>query len=147
MEDLFFIEGHGREVIQSIRIIPVTSLKSEQFAKYESISVVYEITTDTHHVKEDKYTTDTRYYIGSRGVERFTPHEAITYIRGHWSQESYHWVKDVVLREDACTHKNHSGSRTLGVLRTAVAKIGKTIFGSVKTFVDHFSANPKKFLK
>jgi predicted transposase YbfD/YdcC len=73
-----------------------------------------------------------------------TPHEAITYIRDHWQQESFHWVKDVVLDEDACPTKNRNGSRTLGLLRNAVVRVGRSLFGSVKTFVEHFSASPEQ---
>jgi hypothetical protein len=145
--DLFFNEGHGREEIRSIKRLPITSFNSTDFSKYEAVSVVFHVTTDVHHVKEDKFTTETRYFIGDRGVANFSAHEAITYIRDHWIQESYHWVKDVTLNEDNCRQTSNKGSRTLGILRSATAKIGKSLFGSVKTFIDHFSANPEKFTK
>ena len=145
--DLFFNEGHGREEIRSIKRLPVSVLNSHELSKYKDIAIVFSVTADVHHVKENKYTTETRYFIGGHCTEKLSAHQAITYIRDHWAQESYHWVKDVVLSEDNCHHKANKGSRTLGVLRAATAKIGKTLFGSVKTFTDNFSAKPENFIK
>lgn len=145
--DLFFNQGHGREEIRSIKSLPVNILNNDELSKYKDIAVVFSVTADVHHVKENKYTTETRYFIGSSGMEKLSAHQAITYIRDHWAQESYHWVKDVVLGEDRCHHKTNKGSRTLGILRAATAKIGKALFGSVKIFTDHFSARPQNFIK
>jgi hypothetical protein len=144
--DLFFNEGHGREEIRSIKRLPVAAFGTDDLYKYKNISVIYEVIADIHHIKENKFTTETRYFIADFGAEKLSPHEAITYIRGHWEQESYHWVKDSVLKEDGSHHKSNKGSRTLSMLRAATAKIGKTMFGSVKSFTDHFSADPKKFI-
>jgi Transposase DDE domain len=145
--DLFFNEGHGREEIRSLKSLPVIAFNSNELSKYKDIAIVFSVTADVHHVKENKYTTETRYFIGNSSMDKLSAHQAITYIRDHWAQESYHWVKDVVLGEDRCPHKTNKGSRTLGILRAATAKIGKTLFGSVKTFTDHFSARPEKFIK
>jgi predicted transposase YbfD/YdcC len=53
-------------------------------------------------------------------------------------QESYHWVKDVVLQEDNSHQKNSNGSRILSILKTQVYTIGIKLFGSVKRFTDTF---------
>ena len=146
--DLFFNEGHGREEIRSIKRAPTTAFGPvEQFAKYENAAVVFEVTADIHHVKEDLFTTETRYFLGDRWTAGLSAHEAITYIRDHWQQESYHWVKDVVLGEDSCPHKTPGGSRTLGILRAMTVRLGRSLFGSTKRFVDHFIAEPEKYSK
>jgi hypothetical protein len=146
--DLFFNEGHGREEIRSIKSVPISAFGScDLFAKYEGSSVVFEVCADNHLVKEDIYSTETRYFIGDRWAAGLTAHEAITYIRDHWQQESYHWVKDVVLGEDSCPHKSNRGSRTLGVLRSMTVRLGRSLFGSTKRFVDHFVAEPEKISK
>ncbi len=142
--DMFFNEGHGRQEIRTIKVVPIEKFNSQEFDKYEDIAVVYCVKADIRHVKEDVFTTEKRYFIGDRTAASLTTHQALTFIRDHWQQESFHWVKDVVLGEDACPTKNQKGSRTLGLLRNVVVKVGRSLFGSVKVFVDHFSSNPER---
>ena len=142
-KDLFFNEGHGRREIRTIQAVPTEEFESEEFDKYRDSAVVFKVTSQTLDVKTDKFTSDTRFFIGDEDVESLSHQEAITYIRDHWQQESYHWQKDVVLGEDQCPTKNSNGSQILGLVRSAVIKTGKSLYGSVRTFTDHFSSNPK----
>lgn len=141
--DMFFNEGHGRQEIRTIKRVAVTDFGSEEFAKYRDVAIVFQVKADVLHVKPDFLTTETRYFIGDSGAAALTPHEAITYIRDHWRQESFHWEKDAVLKEDASRMTSSNGSRALGILRNKVVQVGKILCGSVTTFVDRFSANPR----
>jgi len=141
--DMFFNEGHGRREIRTIQSLPVEEFDSEEFDKYEDISIVFKVTADIHHVKEDKFTTETRFFIANDAASNLSHHAALTYIRDHWQQESYHWCKDVVLGEDDCPTKNSNGSQTLGLVRAAVVKVGRSLFDSVQKLTDHFSSDPK----
>jgi predicted transposase YbfD/YdcC len=38
-------------------------------------------------------------------------------VRGHWSIEAMHWIRDVLYREDASTVRTRSGPRTMAALR------------------------------
>lgn len=143
-KDMFFSEGHGRREIRTIQSVLVEEFESDDFDKYEDVSIIFKVTADILHVKTDKFTTETRFFIGDDAAADLSHHEAITYIREHWEQESYHWTKDVVLGEDGCPTKNSNGSQTLGLVRAAVVKVGRTLFGSVQTFTDHFSSNPER---
>ncbi len=142
--DKFFSEGHGRQEIRTLRRVEVDAFESSEFDKYRDIAVVFQVTADVLHVKQDILTTDTRYFIGDGGAAALSMHEAATYIRDHWRQESYHWEKDAVLGEDDCPTKTANGSRALGILRGKVAHVGRSLCGSVKNFVDRFSADPKR---
>lgn len=141
--DLFFSEGHGRREIRTIQAVSIEELESDELDKYQDAAVVFKVTTQVLEVKTDKFTHETRFFIGDDAAESLSTHEAITYIRDHWQQEVYHWQKDAVLGEDKCPTKNSNGSQILGLVRAAVIKTGKSLYGSVKTFTDHFSSNPK----
>lgn len=145
--DLFYNEGHGREEIRSIKRVPVATFPTDIFSKYQDVAVVFQVINDIHHVALDKYTTEMRYFIGDSFAASLSPHEAMTYIRDHWLHECYHWVKDVVLNEDDCPQKGKSASRTMGHLRAMVVKIGMATTGSVRKFIDHFSADPQGTVK
>ena len=141
--DLFFSEGHGRQEIRTIQSLPVEEFDCDEFDKYRDVSIVFKVTADIRQVKKDIFTTETRFFIGDDAAANLSHHAALTYIRDHWQLESYHWVKDVVLGEDDCPTKNSKGSQTLGLVRAAVVKVGKSLFGSVQKFADHFSSDPK----
>jgi hypothetical protein len=139
----FTNEGHGRIEYRTIQFVPVKDFKSKEFDKYDDASIIFKVTSETYDVKKEKNTIDTRYFIGNGAAAKLSPKTALTYIRDHWQQESYHWVKDVVLEEDHCPTKSSNGSQLLGIIRATVVKVGVSLFSSVQTFIDHFSADPK----
>jgi predicted transposase YbfD/YdcC len=56
------------------------------------------------------------FYITSRLME---PHVAAEVIRGHWQVENgLHWVKDAILKEDACTTRTGNAPQNLALLRS-----------------------------
>lgn len=139
-----FTEAHGRQEIRRLKALKISNFPHiEEFSKYKNVSVVFQLVTTTYHVKEDDYTGTTRYFIGDQGALAMSLPHALAYIRHHWGIESYHWIRDAILNEDASLQKRRSGSRFLAGLRTAVHRVGMTTFGSVKKFVDHFVADPK----
>jgi Transposase DDE domain len=59
---------------------------------------------------------ETAFYISSHTAPA---EEFARIVRGHWQVENgLHWVKDVVLREDACTTRTGSAPENLGLLRS-----------------------------
>lgn len=143
-QDKFFSEGHGRQEIRTIKSIPVSTFRSSEFDKYAGIARVYFVQSEVYRPKHDDLTSEIRFFIADSGAAKLSAHEVLTYVRDHWQQESYHWVKDAVLGEDDCPTKNPNGSQTLGLMRAAVVKVGKSISGSVAKFVGHFSSSPEQ---
>ena len=143
-----FFKGHGRGETRGLKKISVSSFETpELFAKYKGVAVVFQVTRVIEKLSSGEMGKEVSYYIGGGEAAALTPREAQGYIRDHWGQESFHWVKDVVLGEDASHQKRNNGSRILGILRTSVAEVGMRLFGSTKRFVDHFSADPRKMLE
>lgn len=142
----FFEEGHGRQEIRTIRRADVKMFPEGTFSRYADVACIYEVKAQILRVKDDHFTSETRYFIADNEAARLSPIEALTYIRDHWEQESYHWVKDVVLGEDRSAQKTAAGSRMLGVLRQVVYRLGYAACRSVRRFLDIFSADPAKEL-
>ena len=143
-----FFKGHGRGEARGLKRISVSSFGTPAlFAKYEGVAVVFQVTRVIEQLSTGEMGTEKSYYIGGVAAAALTPRQAQGYIRDHWGQESFHWVKDVVLGEDASHQKRNNGSRILGILRTSVAEVGMRLFGSTKRFVDYFSADPRKMLE
>ena len=48
------------------------------------------------------------------------------------------------LDEDGCHLKDNNGSRVLGIIRSAVIKIGSRAYSSVQDFLNDFATEPRK---
>lgn len=66
--------------------------------------------------------------------------------RGHWGIENrLHWVKDVVLGEDACRVRSGRGPQILSGLRNAALRLlHKNGLGQVASALRHLAAFPTK---
>jgi predicted transposase YbfD/YdcC len=141
-----YSEGHGRQEIRKLKKLDLIKLNSIEYNKYVGAKVAYKIETRIKYVKDDKFTYEDRFFIADDVVSELPLSQITNYIRKHWAQESYHWVKDVILEEDDCPHKNHNGSRILSILRSQVFTLSKKIIGSVKEFTTRFGSKPEVFL-
>jgi predicted transposase YbfD/YdcC len=66
--------------------------------------------------------------------------------RGHWCIENQlHWVKDVVLGEDACRVRTNAGPQILSGLRNAALRLLHTNgLGKIASALRHLAAFPVK---
>ena len=145
--DKDFCEGHGRREIRRLKRLTEEHVEFDELSKYQHCDAVWQRENWVHQKKEGKYTSCTRYFVGD-GLAASLPDSLIQrYARDHWKQESYHWVKDAVLGEDASFQKRPNGSRFLSLIRSQIFRIGKAVFGSTKSFKDHFLAAPERTTK
>jgi hypothetical protein len=143
-----YAKGHGREEFRSLKRIRLSTLGSpEIFEKYQDMGFAFQLTRLVKTTRTGKITEEVAYFVGSQGLTKFSYPQIQAYARDHWKQESFHWVRDVVLDEDDCPQKGNNASRVLAALRDAVISIGVCTFGSTKKFLDAFSADPKGVFK
>jgi predicted transposase YbfD/YdcC len=135
--------GHGREELRRTRAVDTNAAQFKELKKYVNVGVVLCVDRDTRKTSTGQKTHETSYYIGD---ETFATVELATqarYVRDHWGQESFHWIKDAVLKEDASMQRAPNGSRAMATIRSLVAKVGQAVCGSAKGFIDDFVADPK----
>lgn len=140
-------EGHGRREIRKLKKMSLSQLGSQEYKKYSGAKVAFKLDSKINYIKDDKLVVEERYYIADEGINELTLPQVTNYIRNHWHQESYHWVKDVILNEDNCPQKTPNGSRVLSSLRAKVYEVGKNVCGSVKKFTNCFVSKPELFLR
>jgi predicted transposase YbfD/YdcC len=80
--------------------------------RFASIKTIVKTTTETE--RRGKITKETRYFICSAAL---TPERAADAIRSHWGIESYHWVLDVVFKEDLSRLRRGHGARNMALVR------------------------------
>ena len=88
--------------------------------------------------KDDKETTETRYFISSLPLEI---NEIARAIRGHWMVESYHWHLDVTFKEDA----NHTIEKQAAFNMNIIRKLALNVLKIYETGKKSMSINMKRF--
>lgn len=83
------------------------------------------------------------FYISSRLMEAPVAAEVI---RGHWQVENgLHWVKDAILKEDACTTRTGNAPQNLALLRSLTVTLyrlagHRSIKNALRRFAHDISA-------
>jgi len=110
--------GHGRIEIRTIRTLPVTDTIAALFPHAAQVFLLERYIYDTGGNPMGA--------VAVLGITNLTAQQAdpaalLAYVRGHWSIESLHWLRDVVLGED--DSRLTSASRALAALRNLVIGI------------------------
>jgi len=111
-QDIEVDKGHGR--IEERSCITVTNLSwLLEPQKWEGIQCIAKITAKV--IKNDKETTENRYYISSLNG---TAKQINRAVRKHWHIENkLHWVLDVTFNEDDCRVRTGYGAENLTIVR------------------------------
>jgi predicted transposase YbfD/YdcC len=56
-------------------------------------------------------------YVTSLTEDQASPADLLAYVRGHWTVEALHWVRDVVYAEDASHVRTGNTPRVMATLR------------------------------
>jgi hypothetical protein len=79
------------------------------------------IAVRSHGIRDGKPTDETRYYVASL---RAGAKALLRHVRDRWSIEnSWHWVRDVTLREDAHRYREINGVQILATLRSLAINV------------------------
>jgi predicted transposase YbfD/YdcC len=101
----------GRDITWILRAMPAPEWVVEQWPGSATI-----IAVRSHGIRDGKPTDETRYYVTSL---RTGAKALLRHVRDRWSIEnSWHWVRDVPLREDAHRYRENNGVQILATLRS-----------------------------
>jgi len=89
-------------------------------------------------VKNDKITTETRYFISSLSLN---VDEVARAIRGHWMVESHHWHLDVTFRED----DNHTAEKQAAFNMNILKKLAIVVLKVYDSGKKNMSLRMKRF--
>jgi len=105
---------HGR--LETRRCTVITDVDwLEDREKWAGLNSLLRVESTTEHLKQNRISRETRYYISSL---KPTAEAALNIIRAHWQIEnSLHWVLDVSFAEDACTIHDSNGAENFSLLR------------------------------
>ncbi|GLW06017.1 hypothetical protein Misp01_11470 [Microtetraspora sp. NBRC 13810] len=131
--------GHGRREIRRLKIC--TARRGLPFPHAAQAIQVKRRRTDR---KTGKITIVTIYAVTSLPPGR-VPHapQLATLIRGHWSVEILHYIRDVTYREDACKVRTGAAPRILASLRNLAIGLARLIgWTNIAAATDHYRSHP-----
>ncbi|MDP4738486.1 MAG: ISAs1 family transposase [Cyanobium sp. MAG_216] len=103
--------GHGRDITWTLRAMPAPNWVIEQWPGSATI-----IAVRSQGIRDGRPVDETRYYVTSL---RTSAKALLRLVRNRWSIEnSWHWVRDVALREDAHRYREANGVQIVAMLRT-----------------------------
>lgn len=59
-------------------------------------------------------------YVTSLAADQVSPADLLAYVRGRWTAEALHWVRDVVFAEDASHVRTGNAARVMASIRNMV---------------------------
>ncbi|MEO3892720.1 ISAs1 family transposase [Nonomuraea sp. B5E05] len=129
---------HGRREIRRMKIC--TTRPGLPFPHAAQAIQVKRRRTD---LKTGKTTIVTIYAITSLPPGRITHAQLAALIRGHWSVEALHHIRDVTYREDACKVRTGAAPRILASLRNLAVGLTRLIgWTNITAATDHYRSHP-----
>lgn len=116
--------GHGRDITWRLKAKEAPQLIKEN---WHGTSWIVEVAASG--TREGRPFAATHHFITSL---RTTPEALLQLVRERWSLESWHWIRDTQLREDAHRYRGN-GAGVMAALRTAAMNLLRLAgFGSIR---------------
>ncbi|MDB4872863.1 MAG: transposase, family [Gemmatimonadales bacterium] len=112
--------GRGRDERRTLKVVSLA-----EGLLFPHAAQAIRVTRRTRKAGSRKWKTITIYAVTSLAVHHARPAELAAWIRGHWSIEALHHVRDVSFGEDASQVRTRKGPRVMASLRNLTTGIFK----------------------
>lgn len=130
--------GHGRREIRRMKICTV-----RPDLPFPSGAQAIQVKRRRTDHRTGKTTIVTIYAVTSLPPGRITHAQLAALIRGHWSIEALHHIRDVTYREDACKVRTGAAPRILAGLRNLAIGLTRLIgWTNIAAATDHYRSHP-----
>ena len=138
-------KGHGRLEIREIW----TSPAANDYPHWPDVAQVFHLKRTRWVLKSNKLSETYVYGITSLSPSEASPADLITLTRNHWAaiENGLHWVRDVLMGEDASSTRKPGAPQVRAAFRNIVINLARMAgFASISGAIDVFSADPTKAL-
>jgi predicted transposase YbfD/YdcC len=138
-------KGHGRVEIREIWV----STDLNEYLGWPDVAQVFCLKRTRLEVKANKTSETIVYGVTSLSATEAAPDEIIEITRDHWAaiENGLHWVRDVVMGEDASSTRKPGAPQVRAAFRNIAISLARLSgLDSVTESVDAFSADPCKAL-
>ncbi len=131
--------GHGRSEIRRIKAATVNKLLFPHAAQ------AVQLKRRRTNRKTGKVTIKTIYAVTSLTADRATPARLATLIRGHWTIEALHHIRDVTFAEDASQLRTGNAPRAMATWRNlAIGALRLAGARNIATALRHNAREPRR---
>ncbi len=106
----------GRHELRTIQVLP-----TPPGLRFPHVGQVFLIERTVTHKGKTSY--QAMLYVTSLTADQASPADLLAYVRGHWTVEALHWVRDVVFDEDASHVRTGNASRVMATFRNVVVSL------------------------
>lgn len=142
-------KGHGRLEARHATFFSLAPLPLPTRWQASGLCTVVVVARTTTQLATAKSSQALAYYLSNTAAP--TPAvqtEITTAIRGHWGCEADHWRRDVTLQEDQVRVKHPIQAQGLGVLRTVVMRVFRSLAApNYQALIDTLTDSPSYFTK
>lgn len=128
--------GHGRIETRTLRVLPapagVEMTDAAQVVLIERYVTTWKKGVSRTHAEAVLYLT-------SLGPGDTTPADLLAHLRGHWTVEHLHWLRDVIWEEDSSLLRTGDGPELMSILTNLVITLFRIL--GVTRFKDETSRN------
>lgn len=117
-------KGHGRRERRTIQVMDAPEHIRKRFPHARQVALIERYVTRTVRVRKGRRWARKQvrsavavFIITSLHAREAAPAHLAAYVRGHWTIEAVHWVRDVTFREDASRVRNGPRPRVMVTLR------------------------------
>jgi predicted transposase YbfD/YdcC len=141
------IDLHGSRI--EVRELRACSALSAEYCGWAGLRQVFRIERHRINKRTGKREVQVRYGITSVSPERADAKRLAAILRGHWGIENrLHWVRDVILGEDASRICTGHAPQVMAVFRNvAVSLLGLLGWNSPSEGLRHFAWNPAEAIR
>ncbi|MET7952175.1 ISAs1 family transposase [Micromonospora sp. NPDC005324] len=137
--------GHGRHDIRRLQTVTCLGRLALDFPH---ASQALRIRRRRHNPASDRWSTVTLYAITNLTADQAGPAELADWLRGHWSIEVLHHIRDTTYCEDASRLRTGNAPRALATLRnTAISLLRLTGVSAIAPALEKNSRNPRRSLQ
>lgn len=137
---------HGRIEVRQIAVSPALN----DYLDWPDVQQVFRLTRQRTRTKDGRRSQETVYGLTSLSAAEASPNQLIDITRAHWAaiENGIHWVRDVVMGEDACSVRTASAPQTFAALRNLAITLARLAgFDSITAAIDICAANPEDALR
>lgn len=141
------IDLHGSRI--EVRELRASSALSAEYCGWAGLRQVFRIERHRINKRTGEREVKVRYGITSLGPQRADARRLAAILRGHWGIENrLHWVRDVILGEDASRIRTGHAPQVMAIFRNvAVSLLGLLGFDCPSEGLRHFAWNPAEAIR
>lgn len=131
----------GRVELRTIQVLPTPP--GLRFPHVGQVFLVERTVTE-----KGKTSYQAMLYVTSLTADQASPADLLAYVRGHWTVESLHWIRDVVFAEDASHIRAGTASRVMATIRnTVISLLRATGVTNIAAALRHNARKDRRVLK